>query len=315
MSRFIRNVIFFSLPMLFFVFVAEYSLRQIPNDYSYKNKYLNKNAENVELLVLGSSHGFFGINPVFFAQNSFNAAHVSQSLNYDYFIFNKFKNDLKNLRVLVLPISYFTLFSQLEDGIEDWRVKNYSLYYDCEYHDSLKYNAEIVTKKPISILKTVANHLILNGGNGNITVSELGFGLGYSNQKQSDLIATGISAAKRHTKEKFDLLNGNLELINKLITESSKINIKVFLFTPPARSSYIENLNMKQLSIMQTSISEIVKNHSNVEYHSFLRDTRFVKGDFKDADHLNGIGAKKLTKIIDHMINDNKRIAYNENIN
>ncbi len=57
---------------------------------------------------------------------------------------------------------------------------------------------------------------------------------------------------------------------------------------------------------MQINISNIVKKHSNVEYHSFLQDDRFVKGDFKDADHLNGIGAKKLTKIIDRMINNKK---------
>ncbi|OEU60442.1 MAG: hypothetical protein BAW33_00165 [Desulfobacterales bacterium C00003104] len=306
MSQFVLKIILFALPILFFVFFVEYIARQIPNDYSYKNEYLSKNAENIEILVLGSSHSFYGINPDHFTLNAFNASHVSQSLNYDYFIFKKFKNNFSNIKVLVLPISYVTLFSRLEDGIEDWRVKNYSIYYECEYHSSLKYKTEILNTKPMKIGKQVVKYLWSNGKTKNITVSKLGFGLNYSNQEQSDLIATGISAAKRHTKKKLNKLDGNLELINKLITDSSKMDIKVFLFTPPALSSYIENLNTQQLLIMQINISNIVKKHSNVEYHSFLQDDRFVKGDFKDADHLNGIGAKKLTKIIDRMINNKK---------
>jgi hypothetical protein len=302
MTKFIRKIMLFSLPIIFFVILGEYSLRKVPNDYSYKNNYFIKNAENIELLVLGSSHSFFGINPEFFTQgSSFNAAHVSQSLNYDYFIFNKFKDNLVNLKMLLLPLSYFTLFSQLEDGVEDWRVKNYSIYYDSDYHNSLKYNTEIVTAKPISILKAILKQVAPYESN-NTTISALGFGLGYSNIKQSDLLATGISAAKRHTKDNFNRLKENLQIINKLIVESNEKNIRVFLFTTPARKSYIENLNTNQLSIMQTSISEIVKNHPNVEYHSFLKDKRFVNADFKDADHLNGIGAKKLTKIIDALL-------------
>lgn len=230
MSQFVRKVILFALPILFFVFFVEYIARQIPNNYSYKNEYLSKNAENVELLILGSSHSFYGINPDYFTLNAFNASHVSQSLNYDYFIFEKFKNNFSNMKVLVLPISYFTLFSQLEDGIEDWRVKNYSIYYECGYHSSLKYKTEILNTKPIKIGKQVVKYLWSNGKTKNITVSKLGFGFNYSNQKQSDLLTTGISAAKRHAKKKFNRLDGNLKLINKLITESSKMDIKVFLF-------------------------------------------------------------------------------------
>ncbi len=312
MGRFASKVILFALPILFFAAFVEYIVRQIPNNYSYKNEYLSKNAEDVEILVLGNSHSLYGINPDHFTLNSFNASHVAQSLHYDYFIFEKFKNNLSNMRVLVLPISYFTLFYQLEDGLENWRIERYCIYYDYK-HPSLKYRTEILNAKTINIVSSVVKYLRSNGKTHNITVSESGFGLEFSAQKQDNLVATGISAAERHTKKNFHKLDDNLELIDRLIAESSKMGVKVFLFTPPAWSSYTENLSTQQLSVMQTSISDLVKKYSNVEYHSFLHDNRFVKGDFKDADHLNEIGAKKLTKIIDHMINSEKRIALNEN--
>jgi len=282
---------------------AEYVVRQIPNDYSYKKEYLNDNSENIEVLVLGSSHSFYGINPVYFSRTAFNAAHVSQTLNYDYFISNKFKNNLSNLKTLIIPVSYFTLFSQLENGIEDWRVKNYSIYYDCPYHNDIKYNFETAGEKPLVVLKKLLKYV---KGSNNITVSELGFGLNFSNSKQSDLIATGKAAAKRHTKANLGLLDTNIELLNKLIAESNINGIRVILFTPPARKSYISNLNEHQLSVMKSSISDIIRRKSTVEYYDFMNDSRFVDNDFKDADHLNGVGAKKLTQIIDQIIQDEK---------
>lgn len=307
MNKFIRNIILFTLPIVLFGIGAEYILRQIPNNYSYKNDYLSKNAQNIEILVLGSSHSFYGINPAYFSINAFNAAHLSQSLKYDYFIFDKYKKDLSNLEVLVIPVSYFTLFTRLEKGIEDWRVKYYSIYYNCKYHSELKYNSEIISQKPFAALEMIGKYL---SGKSNITVSQLGFGTKYSNVKQSDLIATGISAAKRHTRSELDLLDTNLELLTNLISESNIMGVNVVLFTPPARESYTENLNIHQLSVMRATISNVVKAHSNAQYYDFSRDTLFVDDDFKDADHLNGVGAKKLTEIIDYLINDGKRVAY-----
>ena len=299
MTKFIRNVFLFSLPVLLLAIAVEYITRQIPNNYSYKNNYLLKNASAIEVLILGSSHGFFDINPAYLDQVAFNASHVSQTLNYDYCIFQKYKNKLENLKVLVLPISYFTLFSRLEDGTEDWRVKNYSIYYGCKNQPSLRYNTEVFSTKPLSLLRGVGKHFWSNGASTKITVSDLGFGLKYTNVDQSDLVATGQTAAKRHTKKTWERLEENIETLNKIISESSSVNVNVFLFTPPALNTYIENLNELQLSEMTQSIAGVINQHSNVVYHSFLQDDRFEGSDFKDADHLNGVGAEKMTKIID----------------
>jgi hypothetical protein len=306
---FIHKAIIFIFPIALFVVVSEYIVRQVPNDYSYKNEYLHSNSKDIETLVLGSSHSFYGINPDFFSRSAFNAAHVSQSLNYDFFIFNKYINKLSNLKTLILPISYFTLFSQLENGKEHWRVKNYAIYYDYTHHDNVKYNYETIGEKPLILLKKAYKHF---KGSNNITVSELGFGLNYSNVKQSDLMATGEIAAKRHTQSNLDLLDTNLGLLNKLITGSNENGIRVVLFTPPARKSYISHLNENQLSVMKSSIADMIRGKSNVEYYDFMNDSRFVNEDFKDADHLNGVGAKKLTKLIDRIILDKTKLTHIE---
>jgi len=118
---------------------------------------------------------------------------------------------------------------------------------------------------------------------------------------------TGKTAAKRHTKTDFEMLDTNMDLLNKLISESNLDGIQVLLFTPPARKSYISNLNKHQLSVMRSSIADIMRGKTNVEYYDFMNDSRFDDDDFKDADHLNGVGAKKLTQLLDHIILEGSR--------
>lgn len=300
MSRFLVKIMLFGLPLLLLAFLLEYLLRQIPNDYSYKNNYLSENSEKLETLVLGTSSSMYGINPVYLAGEAFNASHRAQSLPYDYFIYNKFKDKLVNLKWIILPVSYLNLFHALEGEKEDQLVKNYSIYYKCRYHYSLHYNSEILGLSLPLLLKRVYKYF--QNKEDLITVSELGFALPDNKNKQRDMFRTGVGAAKRHTKKTFDYLKVNVEAINTLLVESGKKNVKVLLYTPPAWETYSKNFDKKQLKTMKDTIENIVSHYPHVKYHSFMDDSRFKKSDFYDANHLNGTGAKKFTKIIGLMM-------------
>jgi hypothetical protein len=68
MSAFREYIIAFFLPLLISVVclcVAEFIVRQAPNVYKYKHEYIR--SKEFEILVLGSSHAYFGINPEFFS--------------------------------------------------------------------------------------------------------------------------------------------------------------------------------------------------------------------------------------------------------
>ena len=67
-------------------------------------------SENIKALFLGSSHTYYGINPEYFSRNSFNMSQMSQSLDLDYKILEKFEGRLSNIEYIILPISYFSLF-------------------------------------------------------------------------------------------------------------------------------------------------------------------------------------------------------------
>src|SRR5690606_14956820 len=98
------QLLIFSIPILLSLLFLEVFVRQIPNDYSYKRDYLDKNANLVETLFLGNSHIYFGINPEHMGPNTFNGAHISQSLDYDYKILSKYQDRWKELKFIIIPM-------------------------------------------------------------------------------------------------------------------------------------------------------------------------------------------------------------------
>jgi hypothetical protein len=71
-------------------------------------------------------------------------------LEYDLFLLKKYTKKANNLKFIILPISYFTLFQDLKDGIESWREKYYYLYYNYPKLHNWKNALEILspTSKP-----------------------------------------------------------------------------------------------------------------------------------------------------------------------
>ena len=77
MKIFIKKIAIFLILITSIAVISEFLLRRIPNDYSYKRAYLDVQSEDVEILIFGSSHSFFGIDPSYFSDRCFNASHVS----------------------------------------------------------------------------------------------------------------------------------------------------------------------------------------------------------------------------------------------
>ena len=142
-------------PLLILLGYTEYRLAQVPNSYNTKRRLLESKIEQIEIISLGSSHAYRGINPNFWEVLGFNLANSNQSLYYDYRLMSKYVDKMKNLKLVIVPVSYFSLETQLGETIEDWRsfyyfrfwgIINYDLsfldisncrfYFNCRLHIS-----------------------------------------------------------------------------------------------------------------------------------------------------------------------------------
>lgn len=305
MKKFIIKICLFLLPVLFAVVLTEIALRKIPNDYVLKRTYLDAHSNEIETLILGTSHNFYGLDPVYFTGKTFNAAYLTQSLDYDYAIIKKYENKFASLKTMVLDISYFSLYSRLETSF--W-IKNYVIYYGMT-----------------NTGRSVNNYFEILNGNGfqscsrlyrfyvrkivPIRCTGLGWGKDYKYSNRKDLAASGKQSAKRHVrnisleknKMNFEI---NYTTLQSIIDWAKQKNIQLVLLTAPAFKTYREALDSSQLNSTTKAVNELVTKNKNCSYLNLFSDTTFTEADFFDADHLDETGAKKLSVLVNEKIKE-----------
>lgn len=289
MKRFNFKTLLFLLPIFILAIMLEFALRNIPNDYIFKKKYLDQNSNKIETLILGNSHAYHAFNPVYFEGNAFNAAYFSQPLNYDVKIFEKYQEQTENLKTIVISISYTSLF---DDVGERDRLKNYVKFYKIGT-TSLANKTELLGRNFSENMKSFVKFYIKNLHP--LTSSELGWHVSDSSMV-SDLEVTGKEAAIRHTcKIKEEVTNNLINILDSFISYCETRNINVILITLPAYKSYSDNLNEEQLKRTLEISNNFAQKHNNCIYINLLEDTSFTPEDFFDGDHLNDSGAKKIS--------------------
>lgn len=306
MKKFITKTLYFMLPILALAILLEILLRMIPNNYKVKKDYLDHHASEIETLILGSSHSFYGLNPKYFTSNTFNAAQNGQLLDNDAEIVNKYKTELKNLKTIVLPISYFSLFSDWEVVPEPWRIKNYMIYYDLKPFYSIKYHSEVLTHRLDFNLKRLSSYY--RHGKSDVSSSPKGW---YQRDipKVYDIAKSGIAAAQRHTvpesltSSKFQqIVQENERHIQSILDWAQKEDITVILLITPTYESYYQTIDSGQLQQTHDIMEAFASKYNHCIYLGLLKDDRFTLEDFEDGDHLSPMGAKKLSVIIDDTI-------------
>ena len=132
-------------------------------------------------------------------------------------------------------------------------------------------------------------------GENDISCNNLGWGSSYRAINNKDLVKSGATAAARHTAKDNLQYRTNLHLLDEIIAFAAHKHIKVILFTSPAYKSYVSHLNRNQWNTTLSTIKKLNTLHSTIKYFNLLQDSSFHAQDFYDGDHLNEIGAKKLS--------------------
>ena len=301
MKKFIIRTLLFLAPILIIGIVLEVSIRNIPNDYKYKKEYLDANAGQIETLILGSSETFRGVNPDYFSSNAFNAANNAQSLEYDYKILEMYKDNLKNLKTLIIPISYPTYYFNLKSSKGSKRIKYYNIYFGMTSSFDLTEYSEVLSNKIKYTYRNFVKYYI--HGNTLINCSKLGW-TDYEEEEKSNLDDTGVKTANMHsmninTDSAEKDFEENVSYLESIIQWAAANDVEVILFTPPAYKSYTEALNPEQIRITIETSEDMASKYDNCVYLNKMTDPNFDIEDFYDANHLSGIGAQKLTLLLD----------------
>jgi hypothetical protein len=202
------------------------------------------------------------VNPIYFRSNTYNLAFLSQSVEYDYRLWDRYKNELKNLKTVIVPISLFTLHSTMESDGCGWMIKNYNIYMDVHSSSEPKYNFEIFSEKIRPLLEK--NYLYYKKDSTYSMSKELGWASRKGTKKGKSIIDYSMDAFQRHSVDTNLYVADNIKTLHTFINELDKRKIKIILITTPTYKSYYNLVVAKnQYKEIQKELLKIDSTYSN----------------------------------------------------
>ena len=301
---FLRRLLLFCLPVVAGTAAVEVILYRMPNTYSYKRECFEERLNGIEVLVLGSSQPLFGINPGYFSSPGFNLANVSQTLYYDKALTLKYLGRLPKLKLVLIPVSYFSFNYQLYDTKERWRDYYYRTFWDIRYPGLPRFDLRDVSRialySPVEVVRLLKNGFRTDFTenllpNGHLAVAPVAV-----NEKISEAAGRGrvkVHDATRHPR-RFAQIAADLE---ELVAQLTRRGVAVAFLTTPVLPTYARYCNRQVLGRNRAVINRLCRTYG-CRYYDYFTDGRFSPAEFSDNDHLNATGAARFSRIINQDI-------------
>lgn len=268
---------------------------------------LQQQADSLQILVMGTSQTFHSLNPALFNKPTLNLAAPAQPFYYDCKIVLTYLPRLKNLRLVIVPVDYLSLFFEADTSF------NYHFYYyrfwgfaaPHEHYTNLNKYSLLAFYKPI-----VARQMIMQmiheknihprfETSGMLDNGFMGLNDAVDTTQFEQLAAMKITRWHDTLMSK-KYFQDNAERLENLVTVLEKKKVKVLLLSTPVIKNFYQRYDSSYNHIRAGFIRHLISIHPNVTYADFSTDTRFMLKDFFNPNHLNKIGAVKFSNIIQH---------------
>lgn len=288
MRRFLVQCVCFLLPFLGLVSVAEAYMRHLPNSYRQKEEWMQAHASDIEVLILGNSHGLFGLRPDCFpSRKVYNLCQVSQIFEYDDYLIRRYASKLTKLKCVILVADNSNLFDLPLEQTEWFRCIYYRLYMDYPKHSLWsKYGFELSNVQ-------AAWKKFLEGTS---YCDSLGWNYSYiqknrpSDNFSEDVIKRQI---QRHHCQDWAVANQNMKKLKEIENWCFEHQIKLLLVQAPVSRGYFKRIEKNQLQYIKD-----LALLPHVQVWDYSNDNRFNDDDFFDPDHLIDEGARKWSEIV-----------------
>ncbi|CAI8341557.1 MAG: Uncharacterised protein [Flavobacteriaceae bacterium] len=304
MRRLYSKLALFLLPLFLVWLALEVFYRQAPNNYSYKDQQLQKVAPFTKTLIMGDSHAFYGINPVYFKDPTFNLSNISQSLLTDELLLEKHIANLPALKTVFINISYFTLSAKENDLESNWR--KYFYYHSMgirapsiSFWNPKRYSMALIQRfdKSIDLVQQYyKNHTI-------VSATPLGYGKQDMSNVVQDKEAISVAIANKHEDNSLDFKH-NTARLQRIIALCKKYGVGVVLLEMPVYPAYYNLLDTEKKEKIKSVLHELSGVNDTVFYLDLSTSPLFEKQDLRDADHLTNSGAKKCSILLNRYIQD-----------
>lgn len=303
MKFFFYKLFLLSSPFLFLLVYIEYRLQKMPTSYEWQRTHFERDLATHELIILGSSQAYYGINPAILGKG-FNLANVSQSLFYDKKLAEKYIEKMPNLKKIILSFSYFSLNYDLIMA-ENWRIYAYWQYYKIAHRSLKKYHLSAWTKTFLYSPRLAVHFWVKQ----NFKAVDLPQTNGWLKMDTSanEYINTDIAKMRLALHHRYgwdeNIVQENISNLATIMDLATKKNIELIVVTPPVVNDYSQYTNPAQEAKNKHILDSLQKIY-HFRYLDFFRDTHFTNSDFNNPDHLNELGAIKFSTLLKSKIQD-----------
>lgn len=127
-KKFFIRVCIFLTPVVVFVALTEYGVRQLPSSPAIIGSYLEEHGQDIEVLVLGASQQQAAINPAYMSKTTLNLASGHQDYSDDYDLLSQLHPRLPKLQTVILAMT-FAHFDTAPNPDESWKHNTYLYHY------------------------------------------------------------------------------------------------------------------------------------------------------------------------------------------
>lgn len=274
--------------------IGELIVRQLPTSYSKKDEWIHKNGNNVNTLILGSSHTYYGIKPEILGDSAFNLANISQTPEYDLALLDSYLPLMPNLKRIIIPISYFTFRDPRLESMSPELCVNYKVGMHLPIHSDFSlYNLAIYDFK--AYCGRLRGMVLPQESN---DCDSSGFGLGFDlAHRSSDWKEGGEARVRELTAYNPERPLEVVRTLEKMINICRKNGIECIFITTPVWQSFREYADKSQYAEM-LKLAKTVSSKYQLKYFDWYDSKEFEDDDFHDCDHLSDIGAEKMTRML-----------------
>ena len=220
---------------------------------------------------------------------------------YDYALTRYFLPKLPQLRRAYVLVNYMSLYAELYDHPESYRMYGYLQEYGIWPQQGLDYLdlrtfSRVLLHGPHSSLERLVN--------GPVAPRDLRIDdRGWYRVPDEDRWGLGVAEAAgriaiHHAFMRKQHLPGNVAMLERLIQLLQERDVEVVLITTPVYGSYMSLMRPNLWEPAKAQYERVAVRHG-IRYLNFLDEPRLQAIDFEDADHLNADGAERFAHLLE----------------
>ena len=281
---------------------------------NYEYCYLDSMHKRIEKfgaqnIVTGLSYGINAVEPKFFEGLTVNLSMHSQDLYYDYFhVVRAVMNGKNRIKNCILTLGYYSLFYDLSMSSSKWKcLKTYGPLFGTGHHLEVDdtSNGKVLSEKAFKDFyytffeeePTYYNSAMVR----EYTNPELFLRGGWKNLSAGEKKTEAIALCEKHNKHIFhkETFEENKMILEGLISLLVEKNIDVFIVILPFSKEYNTYINPEYKAILLDYLDKLpyTINFLDFNEYDFLQDE-----DFLDSDHVNMIGAEKVSTLLSQFV-------------